>query len=278
MLQIGQFNTLEVINQVPFGYYLEGGDFGEILLTNHEAPADCEIGSKLEVFVYQNSDDRLVATFKKPLAQVNECAYLQVVSVNDVGAFVDWGLDKDLLVPYSEQDFPMSEGLSYVVFVFFDENTGRLAASTRYRAYLNEQSTDFTVKQAVDLLICGHSDMGYKAVINGTHLGLIFKDELFKPLRFGDRLPGFIKNIRDDGKIDLCFQFHDDNARKGLTEQIIEDLMAHDGISTLTDKSPADEIAKRFNVSKGAYKKAIGALYKQKRILLDKSKITLVKE
>jgi predicted RNA-binding protein (virulence factor B family) len=172
----------------------------------------------------------------------------------------------------------MSEGLSYVVFVFFDENTGRLAASTRYRAYLNEQSTDFTPKQAVDLLICGHSDMGYKAVINGTHLGLIFKDELFKPLRFGDRLPGFIKRIREDGKIDLCFQFHDDNARKSLSEQIIDDLIAHDGISTLTDKSPANEITKRFNVSKGAYKKAIGALYKQKRILLDKTKITLVNE
>ena len=278
MLQIGQFNTLEVINQVPFGYYLEGGDFGEILLTNHEAPADCEIGSKLEVFVYQNSDDRLVATFKKPLAQVNECAYLQVVSVNDVGAFVDWGLDKDLLVPYSEQDFPMSEGLSYVVFVFFDENTGRLAASTRYRAFLNEISTDFCDKQEVDLLICGHSEMGYKAVINGTHLGLIFKDELFKPLRFGDRLPGFIKRIREDGKIDLCFQFHDDHARKDLSSQIIDDLIAHDGISTLTDKSPADEITKRFNVSKGAYKKAIGALYKQKRILLDKSKITLIQD
>jgi predicted RNA-binding protein (virulence factor B family) len=276
MLQIGQFNTLEVINQVPFGYYLEGGDFGEILLTNSDAPADCAIGSQLEVFVYQNSDDRLVATFKKPLAQVNECAYLQVVSVNDVGAFVDWGLDKDLLVPYSEQDFPMSEGLSYVVFVFFDENTGRLAASTRYRAFLNEISTDFIPKQAVDLLICAHSDMGYKAVINGTHLGLIFKDEVFKPLRFGDRLPGFIKHIREDGKIDLCFQFHDDHARKDLSELIIEDLIAHDGMSTLTDKSPANEITKRFNVSKGTYKKAIGALYKQKRILLDKSKITLV--
>jgi predicted RNA-binding protein (virulence factor B family) len=278
MLQIGKFNTLDVINQVPFGYYLDGGDLGEILLTNGEAPSNCEIGSQIDAFVYQNSDDRLVATLKKPLAEVDECAYLQVVSVNNVGAFVDWGLDKDLLVPYSEQDFPMSEGVSYVVYVFFDEQTGRLAASTRYRAFLNEESIDFTSKQAVELLICGRSDMGYKAVVNGTHLGLIFKDEVFKPIRIGDKLPGFIKRIREDNKIDLCFQFHDDNARKDLTEQIIEDLIAHGGFSTLTDKSPADEISKRFNVSKNVYKKAIGALYKQKRILLDKTKITLVTE
>ncbi|MFT5674744.1 MAG: putative RNA-binding protein (virulence factor B family) [Paraglaciecola sp.] len=278
MLQIGKYNTLEVINKVPFGYYLDGGGAGEILLSNTEAPNDCEIGSRLEVFVYHNSDERLVATFKTPLAQVDECAYLEAVSVNDVGAFVDWGLDKDILVPYSEQDFPMSEGLSYVVYVFFDENTGRVAASTRYRDFLNEESTDFTSKQAVELLICGRTDMGYKAIINGTHLGLIFKDEVFKPLHSGDKLSGFIKRVREDGKIDLCFQFHDDHARKDLTQQIIDDLIAHGGISTLTDKSPADEISKRFNVSKGVYKRTLGAMYKQKRILLDKSKITLLKE
>ena len=277
MLHIGKFNTLKVVNQVPFGFYLDGGDAGQILLPTKSAPRDCKLGDKLRVFVHHDSDDRIVATSQKPLAQVDECAFLRVVSVNNVGAFLDWGLGKDLLVPYSEQDFPMAEDVSYVVYVFYDDETGRVAASTRLRDFLIEDGSIFEPKQAVDLLICGHTDMGYKAVINGSHLGLIFKDEVFKPLRNGQYVKGFIKHIREDNKIDLCFQFHDEDARQDLAQLIIDDLIAHDGLSTLTDKSPANEISKRFNVSKSVYKKTLGALYKQKRILLDKTKITLLK-
>lgn len=277
MLQIGKFNSLKVIKQVPFGFYLDGGDDGEVLLPTKFADEACKVGDTCQVFVYHDSDSRLIATTQTPLAQVDECAFLKVVSVNNVGAFLDWGIDKDILVPYSEQDFPMAEGVSYVVFVYFDDETGRVAASTRLRDFLFEEGKNFTPKQEVDLLICGRSDMGYKAVINGSHLGLIFKDEVFKPLRIGQRTRGFIKRVREDNKIDLCFQFHDDGARNDLAEQIIDDLEAHGGISTLTDKSSAQEISKRFNVSKNVYKKALGALYKQKRILLDKSKVTLIK-
>ncbi|MDO6560724.1 CvfB family protein [Paraglaciecola chathamensis] len=277
MLQIGKFNSLKVIKQVPFGFYLDGGDDGEVLLPTKFADEACKVGDTCQVFVYHDSDSRLIATSQTPLAQVDECAFLKVVSVNSVGAFLDWGIDKDILVPYSEQDFPMAEGVSYVVFVYFDDETGRVAASTRLRDFLFEEGKNFDPKQEVDLLICGRSDMGYKAVINGSHLGLIFKDEVFKPLRIGQRTKGFIKRVREDNKIDLCFQFHDDGARKDLAEQIIDDLEAHGGISTLTDKSSAQEISKRFNVSKNVYKKALGALYKQKRILLDKSKVTLIK-
>lgn len=277
MLQIGKFNSLNVIKQVPFGFYLDGGDDGEVLLPTKFAAEDCKIGDTCRVFIYHDSDSRLIATTQTPLAEVDECAFLKVVSVNNVGAFLDWGIDKDILVPYSEQDFPMAEGVSYVVFVYFDDETGKVAASTRLRDFLFEEGQNFAPKQEVDLLICGRTDMGYKAVINGSHLGLIFKDEVFKPLRMGERTTGFIKRIREDNKIDLCFQFHDDGARKDLAEQIIDDLEAHGGISTLTDKSSAQEISKRFNVSKNVYKKALGALYKQKRILLDKSKITLIK-
>ncbi|MBU3020078.1 GntR family transcriptional regulator [Paraglaciecola agarilytica] len=277
MLQIGKFNSLKVIKQVPFGFYLDGGDDGEVLLPTKFADEACKVGDTCQVFVYHDSDSRLIATSQTPLAQVDECAFLKVVSVNSVGAFLDWGIDKDILVPYSEQDFPMAEGVSYVVFVYFDDETGRVAASTRLRDFLFEEGKNFDPKQEVDLLICGRSDMGYKAVINGNHLGLIFKDEVFKPLRIGQRTKGFIKRVREDNKIDLCFQFHDDGARNDLAEQIIDDLEAHGGISTLTDKSSAQEISKRFNVSKNVYKKALGALYKQKRILLDKSKVTLIK-
>lgn len=277
MLQIGKFNSLKVIKQVPFGFYLDGGDDGEVLLPTKFADEACKVGDTCQVFVYHDSDSRLIATTQTPFAQVDECAFLKVVSVNNVGAFLDWGIDKDILVPYSEQDFPMAEGVSYVVFVYFDDETGRVAASTRLRDFLFEEGKNFDPKQEVDLLICGRSDMGYKAVINGSHLGLIFKDEVFKPLRIGQRTKGFIKRVREDNKIDLCFQFHDDGARNDLAEQIIDDLEAHGGISTLTDKSSAQEISKRFNVSKNVYKKALGALYKQKRILLDKSKVTLIK-
>ena len=276
-MKIGQINSLQITDEFPFGFYLTDEHLSEqVLLPSEHAPQGCKVGDKLDVFVYHDSDDRLVGSVTKPKAMLHDVAFLRVKHLTKVGAFLDWGLSKDLLVPFNEQDKPMSEGLGYVVYVFQDEETGRLAASTRLYDFLSENGQGFEPKQKVELLICGRSDMGYKAVINGTHLGLIFKDEVFQTLRMGDKLSGFVKRVRDDNKIDLCFQFHDANAKQDLATQIIEDLIAHGGVSTLTDKSPAEDINQRFGVSKGAYKKAIGALYKQKRILLDKSKITLI--
>lgn len=282
MLQVGKFHTLTVAKEVPFGFYLDGGDGTQILLPSKSAPLGCEVNDQVKVFIYHDSDDRIIATTKRPKVFVDHCAFLKVVSITKVGTFVDWGLEKDLLVPYSEQDYPMAEGVSYVVYVFCDEETGRLAASTKLSDFLYEESNTesglYQAKQKVDLLICGQTEMGYKAVINGSHLGLIFRDEVFHPIKVGHSMEGYIKRVREDGKIDLCFQFHDPSARNELEEQIIEDLIAHGGLSTLTDKSPAGEISKRFNVSKNTYKKALGSLYKQKRILLDKQKVTLVEK
>jgi predicted RNA-binding protein (virulence factor B family) len=278
MAQVGIINHLEVIKELPFGYYLEGENLGSILLPNKVAPKGCKIGDWLDVFLYHDSEDRIIATTRTPLALVEQCAYLRTIAITKVGAFVDWGLDKDLLVPFNEQLQPMAEGLSYVVYLFVDEETGRIAGSTRLRDFLSEKGTEFTPGQEVELLISARTDLGYKAVINGTHLGLLFRDEAFKPLRIGSRAKGFIKQIREDEKIDLCLQLHNPEARGSLAEQIIEDLIAHGGLSTLTDKSPAEEISKRFNVSKAAYKKALGALYKQKRIALDKTKIILIND
>ncbi len=277
MLKIGTMNHLEVVDQLPFGFYLDGGQQERILLPSNTAPADCEVGQYLDVFVYHDSEDRIIATTKTPLAFVDEVAVLRVKSLTSVGAFLDWGLEKDLLVPFSEQEKPLSEGVEYVVYVFQDPETQRLAASTKLREFLEEEGDDLKVGTEADLIICGRTDMGYKAVINGTHLGLLFKDEIFKPVRVGERTKGFIRRIRDDGKIDLCFQFHSAKARHDLTDQIIDDLEAHGGLSTLTDKSSSEEITNRFGVSKNAYKKALGALFKQKRILLSKDRITLVK-
>lgn len=277
MLKIGKMNHLEVVDQLPFGFYLESGQQERILLPTNSAPADCEVGQFLDVFVYHDSEDRIIANTKTPLAFVDEVAVLRVKSLTSVGAFLDWGLEKDLLVPFSEQEKPLSEGVEYVVYVFQDPETQRLAASTKLREFLEEEGDDLKVGSEVDLIVCARTDMGYKAVINGTHLGLLFKDEIFKPIRIGDHTKGYIRRIRDDGKIDLCFQFHSAKARHDLTDQILEDLEAHGGLSTLTDKSSPEEITSRFGVSKNAYKKALGALFKQKRILLSKDRITLVK-
>ena len=278
MLEIGKINRLVVADELPFGFYLEDERSERVLLPNGSINGNVQLGDEVDVFIYHDSEDRIIATMKTPIAMVEDVAVLRVKSITRVGAFLDWGLEKDLLVPFSEQEKPMQEGLMYVVYVFQDPETQRLAASTKLREFLHEEGRELRPKQAVELIIYGRSDMGYKAVIDGTYLGLIFKDEVFQPLRIGQRVSGFIKRIREDGKIDLCFQFHDNQARKTLEQSIIEDLEAHGGLSTLTDKSSPEEITKRFGVSKNTYKKALGALFKQKRINLDKTKITLVKE
>lgn len=278
MLKIGKINRLTVVDELPFGFYLQDASEQRVLLPHSSIVGECKLGAQLEVFLYHDSDDRLIATMKTPLAMLEDVAALRVKSITRVGAFLDWGLEKDLLVPFSEQEKPMQEGLVYVVYVFQDPETQRLAASTKLRDFLYEQGDELVPRQAVELLICGRTDMGYKAVIDGTYLGLIFKDEIFQPIRIGQKMQGYVKRIREDGKIDLCFQFHDNDARQSLEQQIIADLQAHGGLSTLTDKSPPEQISQRFGVSKNVYKKALGALFKQKRIVLDKTKITLVEE
>ena len=277
MVQIGKFNRLQVVKHVDFGLYLEGGTFGNILLPKRYAPEDAEIGDELEVFIYLDSEDEIIATTDRPKVTVGECAYLKVTDVNRVGAFLDWGLPKDLMVPFNEQSHPMELDKSYVVYVYLDPYTNRIVASSRLNRHLQEESLYFKPQQAVKLLICGRTDMGYKAVINNTHLGLLFKDDAFKPLRYGSKTPGYIKSIRPDRKIDLSLQLPPIQQREQLTEQIIAHLEARGGESNLTDKSAPDDIYRQYNVSKGTYKKAIGSLYKAKRIVIEADRIRLLK-
>ncbi len=276
MAQIGKKNHCRVVKEVDFGVYLDGGEHGEILLPRRYLPKNWAIGETIEVFIYLDSDDKLIATTQRPRIMVGQCAHLSVKAVNEVGAFLDWGLAKDLLVPFKEQATKMQEGRSYVVCAYLDQESERIAASSKLHKHLQEQSDDFKPQQEVKLLICGRSDMGYKAVINNTHLGLIFKDDAFKPLKYGQKLTGYIKSIRDDGKIDLCLQPVGKAGRRQLTDQILDYLQAHGGATTLTDKSPPEAIYEEFNVSKGSYKKALGALYKQRKILIEKDEIRLV--
>jgi len=276
MAQVGRFNKLEVIKEVDFGVYLDGGELDSILLPQRYVPEDCEVGDWIDVFLYFDSEDLLIATTEKPRVEVGRCEMLKVIDINNAGAFMDWGLPKDLLVPYSEQLKPMEVGYSYVVYAFHDQDSDRIAASTRLQDYLAEESVWVKPRQAVDLLIAGRTDLGYKAVINDQYLGLIFRDDAFRPLKVGERLPGFIKSIRSDGRIDLVISQGTLQGDHDLGEQIIERLRASDGVSTLTDKSQPDEIYRAFKVSKKKYKQALGSLYKSKRILLSAEKIQLV--
>ena len=276
MVQVGRFNKLEVVKEVDFGVYLDGGELGTILLPQRYVPEDCELGDWVDVFLYFDSEDLLIATTEKPRVEVGRCEMLKVIDINNAGAFMDWGLPKDLLVPYSEQFKPMEVGYSYVVYVFHDQDSDRIAASTRLQDYLAEESVWIKPRQAVDLLIAGRTDLGYKAVINDQYLGLIFRDDAFRPLKVGERLPGFIKGIRSDGKIDLVISQGTLQGDHDLGEQIIENLRASGGVSTLTDKSDPDEIYRTFKVSKKKYKQALGSLYRSKRILLSPEKIQLV--
>ena len=276
MVEIGRINTLQVVKSLDHGIYLDGEQLGEILMPSRYVPEDCEVGDALEVFIYLDSADLLLATTETPYVMVGECAYLKVVDVNQAGAFMDWGLPKDLLVPYSEQISPLKIGQSYTVLAYLDENTNRIAATQKLDSHLSEEAQYFKPEQAVELLIFGKTELGYKAVINNTHIGLIYRNEVFQTLTNGEKLQGFIKAIRDDRKIDLCLQLPGKDARDDLSSRILDHLKKNDKETTLTDKSSPEDIYKCFGVSKKNYKKALGTLYKKKLILIEEDKITLV--
>lgn len=276
MVSIGQFNRLKVVKIVEFGVYLDGDHLDNILLPNRYVPDGVAVGDDLDVFLYMDSDDIPIATTLKPLAKVGECAYLRVTDVNNTGAFLDWGLPKDILVPYAEQHKPLEVGRSYVAHLYLCSHSDRILATTRLNRHLAEQGGAFTPNQKVNLLVCGKSDMGIKVVVDHTHLGLVFKDDAFKSLKYGEKSIGYVKNIRPDGKLDIDLQLPSGLGRKDLGEQIIDYLIRQGGTSNLTDKADPNEIYQLFNVSKKNYKKAIGALYKQKRILIADDVITLV--
>jgi len=276
MAQVGKFNKLQVVKEVDFGVYLDGGELDTILLPKRYVPKDCGIGDWIDVFLYFDSEDLLIATTETPKVQVGQCELLKVIDINNAGAFMDWGLPKDLLVPYSEQHKPMEVGYSYVVYVFYDHDSDRIAASTRLQDHLAEESVWVKPKQAVNLLIAGRTDLGYKAVIDNRYLGLIFRGDAFRPLKIGERVAGFIKSIRPDGKIDLLISQATLQGDHALGEDIIRHLKTSGGVSLLTDRSDPDDIYRTFKVSKKKYKQALGTLYKSKRILLAPDKITLI--
>lgn len=276
-VKIGDTNRLTVVKEVEFGVYLDGGELDNILLPKKFVPENTQIGDSIEVFIYLDSEDMLIATTQRPRIKVGRCAHLQCVAVNKIGAFMDWGLSKDLLVPFAEQNKPMEVGKSYTVYAYIDNASERIAGSTKLSNFLSETAdVEHQPGQAVKLLICGRTDLGYKAVINGTHLGLLFKDEVLQPLKFGNKVNGYIKNIRADGRIDLTLQQHNKAGRDQLSQDILDYLKSQGGVSYLTDRSPPEAIYEQFKVSKKSYKKALGGLFKQKLILIEPDQITLL--
>ena len=278
MALIGRYNSLQVVKHTDFGLYLDGGADGEILLPKRYIPKDTpsEVEDWLNVFIYLDSDDKLIATTEKPKVQVGEFASLKVLEINSIGIFLDWGLSKDLLLPYSEEKRSLEAGQYCVVHVYLDKHTRRITATARLDRYLDVRPAAYQVGQAVDLLVAEATDMGFKAIINNQHWGLIHKNEVFKFLRSGMREKGFIKELRADGKISLSLQPVGQEAANSLHEKILQQLQANGGTVAVSDKSPPEVISGLFGVSKGNFKKAIGALYKQGQIVIHADRIERV--
>jgi len=277
MAAIGRFNSLQVVKHTEIGLFIDGGPHGEILLPKRYVPKDepTEPGEWLNVFIYLDSEDRIIATTLKPKVQVGGFASLKVVEVSRVGLFLDWGLPKDLLLPHSEEKRPLQVGDYCVVYCYIDERTRRITATARLDRYLDDTAAHYQAGQEVDLLVVERTDLGFKAIIDGRHWGLIHKNELFKFVRSGMREKGYIKEVRADGKISLSLQPVGQAARDDLGERILAALREAGGSLALSDKSPPEAISREFGVSKGNFKKAIGGLFKQGLITILDDRIEL---
>jgi len=273
----GKYNTLSIVKIVDFGVYLDGDDLGEILLPMKWVPEGCKPDDEIEVFLYFDSEDRLIATTMKPYAVVGEFAMLTAKAVNEIGAFLDWGLEKDLLVPYREQNAKMVVGRSYLVYIYSDPQGGRIAASARLERFINLKPADYKPLEEVDLLLWRTTDIGYMAIINNKHEGMLYASDVFEDLERGQRLKGYVTKVREDGKIDLTLTKPGYEKIDEMAERILELLRDNKGYMDLNDKSPAEEIYLMCGMSKKNFKKSIGALYKQKLIDIEEGGIRMVK-
>lgn len=277
MSAIGQRNKLRVVREASPGLYLDGGSLGEILLPGQYIPQGTKPGGTLDVFIYRDSEDRLVATTEIPYAVVGEFALLRVVGTDGkIGAFLDWGLPKDLLLPLREQEERVKRGEWVIAYVFLDRRTERIAASTRLDEHLDLAPPPYRSRQAVSLLIAGETPLGYKAIVENAHWGLLYRSELAGSLQVGERLEGYVRTVRPDGKIDLSPNAAGYSRVAPLKEKILAALRDSGGILPLSDNSSPEEIRTAFHVSKKAFKQALGALYRERAIRLSDTGIELV--
>ena len=276
-IKLGRFNTLKVVKEVSFGLYLDGGEEGEILLPARYVPQGCKPGDELNVFIYLDNEERLVATTQTPLAQVGEFACLEVAWVNQYGAFLNWGLMKDLFVPFREQKSKMEVGRRYVVHVHLDEESFRIMASAKVEHYLSKEKPTYQPGDPVSLLVWQKTDLGFKVIVDNRYSGLLYENELFRPLQIGQRVAGYVKQVREDGKIDLTLQKTGRAHVEDFATILLKYIRTNGGHTHLNDKSPADEIYDLFGISKKTFKKAVGDLYKKRLITVDEDGLTLVR-
>ncbi|HCG7087049.1 TPA: GntR family transcriptional regulator [Vibrio parahaemolyticus] len=276
MIKIGQINSLEVIKKADFGVFLDGDDYGSVLLPNKHVPEGTELGDHIEVFLYFDSESQLAATIDKPIAQVGEWGLMKIEGINQTGAFVNWGIkEKDLLIPFSEQRARFTAGQNILVYVYTDKASGRIVGTTKFNKWLDKTPANYEVNEEVDLIIAERSQLGYKAIVNGKHWGMIFPSDVFGKLFVGKKLKGYIKQVREDGKIDLSLQKVGVAKMDDLSSKIIDLLEKKGGFLPLNDKSSPEAIFDAFRTSKGTYKKTIGGLYKQGKIVIEKDGIRL---
>ncbi|WP_432454046.1 MULTISPECIES: CvfB family protein [unclassified Agarivorans] len=277
MLEIGRLNQLAVIEMADLGAYLDGGEFGDVLLPSKEVQPELALGDSLSVFVYRDSERNLIATLQHPQVQVGQCANLRVKDINDVGIFLDWGLDKDLFLPFAEQQQPMEVDRHYVVYVYLD-NEQRIAASNKLDRYIDKSDHHYKDGDKVDLLVAGRTELGYKVVVNHQHWGVLYYDQVFKRIRAGYACRGYIQKVRDDRKLDLSLEPIGIQKAIDIGDTILAKLREEQGYLALSDKSSPQAISAIFGVSKGTFKKAIGRLYKDGLITISKTGIVLNKD
>ena len=277
-MEIGKYNTMRVVKLVDFGVYLDGGEFGEILLPIRYVPTGCDVDDRVDVFVYVDSEDRIIATTETPFAEVGDFACLRVKSVTNFGAFLDWGLMKDLLVPFSEQKVSLQENEMVTVYIYLDEKTQRIVGSAKLEKHVKKTPPTFEENEEVEALLAKRTDLGYKAIINNMYLGLIYQNEIFQKVEVGQRVPAFIKQVRLDGKIDVRLQRSGAQHVMTEAEHILAKLTEAGGFLPTTDKSSPEDLYATFGISKKTYKKVVGELYKRRKLMIEEKGIRLVVE
>jgi len=278
MIEIGNYNTLKVLRETSVGAFLGDDEGHEVLLPGKYVPGEISVDSEIEVFVYRDSEDRLVSTTLKPKIMLHQFAVLQAVMVNQIGAFLDWGLEKNLFVPFREQGTKMLKGRWYMVYLYLDEQTDRLVASAKINRFLNNEQLTVKEGDEVDVMIWETTDLGVNVIINNLHKGLVYHNEFFAQVSPGDIRKGYISKIRDDNKIDVQLQMPGVGNIEPSAARILEILKTKDGFLPLTDNSEPEEIARILEMSKKTFKKAIGSLYKQKIIMIEKNGIRFIEK
>ncbi len=276
-IRLGDYNRMTVVKTVDFGVYLDGGEEGEVLLPARYVPDGCKEGDELEVFVYLDNEERLVATTQTPLAKVGDFACLEVSWVNEYGAFLNWGLMKDLFCPFREQKMKMEKGKRYIVHVHIDHESHRIVASAKVERYFDPSFPPYRYGDEVSLLVWQKTDLGFKVIVDNRYAGLVYSNQIFREIRTGDRMKGYIEAVREDGKIDVMLQPTGWRMTKETADVLLDYIETHQGVCRLTDKSPAEDIYQAFQVSKKSYKKAVGDLYKRRLITIEEDCIRLNK-